>query len=101
MPVAPHTNFSLGCLGTFYCVECRTSQSDYLGEGHQRGKQFSMDPFILKIILSIFGCAKSLLLLGLFSSCGKQGMLSIARASCCRVCRLRELLHLDSRAQAQ
>ena len=85
MPVAPHTNFSLGCLGTFYFVECHTSQSDYM----QRGKQFSMDPFILKIILSIFGCAKSLLLLGLFSSCGKQGMLSIARASCCRVCRLR------------
>lgn len=89
--MAPNTNFSLGCLGTFYFVECCTSQSDYMREGHQRGKQFSMDPFILKIILSIFGCAKSLLLLGLFSSCGKQGMLSIcgARASHCRECRLR------------
>ena len=47
---------------------------------------------ILKIILFIFGCAKSLLLLGLFSVCGKQGLLSScgARAShrsgfsCCR-----------------
>ena len=47
---------------------------------------------ILKIILFLFGCAKSLLLLGHFSSCGKQGLLSScgARAShrsgfsCCR-----------------
>ena len=31
---------------------------------------------ILKIILFLFGCAKSLLLLGHFSSCGKQGLLS-------------------------
>ena len=40
---------------------------------------------ILKIILFLFGCAKSLLLLGHFSSCGKQGLLSScgARASHC------------------
>ena len=34
----------------------------------------------LYIILFIFGCARSLLLLGLFSSCGKHGLLSSCRA---------------------
>ena len=34
--------------------------------------------FFLKIILFIFACAGSWLLHGLFSSCGKQGLLFVA-----------------------
>ena len=48
-------------------------------------------PFLNIIFLSIFDCAGSLLLLGLFSSCGEQGLLSSCDAkashrscfSCC------------------
>ena len=53
---------------------------------------FWHSPFLIIIYLFVFGCAGSLLLRGLFSSCGKEGLLSscgdwfshCSGFSCCR-----------------